>query len=361
MNILRNEKPLLFTPGPVMMSKEILDIGSIQNPYFRTEGFSGLVKLCDALLNNIIGNIGRSVFLTSSGTGAMDAAVSNLIGQERVLIVSGGTFGERWVEICKFYNIEHSVFRVPFGKNLSLNKFEDAVKNTDVVLAQATETSSGQKFPIREMGEICHKNNSLFIVDAIMGFLADEYRMDKWHVSATVLSSQKGLCLPSGLSMLVLGEMAIARLKSSRSYYFNIEDALSNAYRGQTPWSPNITILHQLKARLDRIQRMGVDAILDHVKCIAKDLRHKFKVVPFEIVAETPSNSITSFRSDDDQFDAYDLFRYLHENYNIYIAPLAGRYSKTVIKVSHLGELNKDNNSSLVSAIIEYNDRKTKK
>lgn len=251
----------LFTPGPVNMKKVILKAGSKQPPYFRTTEFSDLNLENERMLLSLIKSHGRIVVLTSAGTGGMDAVVTNFVDTSKVLVVNGGTFGKRWSELCKFYNCDYVEIKVPFGRNIDLEQFENMIiqHGAKIVLAQGTETSSGQRFPLKEMGEITYEHGVLFIVDAITSFLADPYEMDPWHIDVSVLSSQKGLCLPPGISIVVIGPKADEHLLAlkSKSFYFDLKRELSDMLRGQTSFSPAVSAIYQLNLQLKHFIKRG--------------------------------------------------------------------------------------------------------
>ncbi|HNX59147.1 MAG TPA: aminotransferase class V-fold PLP-dependent enzyme, partial [Spirochaetota bacterium] len=244
----------LFTPGPVNIREEILEIGGQQHPYFRTKYFSEMNLETEKVLLDLIDcKKGKIVPLTASGTGAMDMVVSNIVDpRDHVMIINAGTFGHRWCDICDFYKIPYYEYRVPFGKNIDLNDLFKTIDQQNVthLLMQATETSSGQSMPVKQIGDFLKARNVFFVVDAITAFLADEYSMDRFNVDVTVLSSQKGFAVPPGFAFLVLSEKAVdvAMKRESRSYYFNIKAYLEDMKRGQTPFSPSITLLAQINA-----------------------------------------------------------------------------------------------------------------
>lgn len=352
----------LFTPGPVTMGKSILDEGGKQHPYFRTKVFSKLMlNIQDLITEFIYCNKGSVVPLGASGTGAIDCAFTNLIeDNDSILIINNGTFGQRLVEISEFYNFNYINYIVPFGKEPDLQIIEKYIveNSITVIITQGTETSSSQKIPVKEIGLLSKKYNTFFIVDAITAFLIDKYNMDNSFIDVSILSSQKGFCVPPGVSFLVLNPKAVTRLDKikSKSFYFNIKDYLKNMERGQTPYSPPITILHQIETKLLSIKDKGLDTYLSEIDIVAKDLRKRMSGLPFIIVANNPSNTLTSYRYSgiNRDFDAYELFNNLMEEHNIYITPVGGEYAKSDIRIAHIGNLTIDDNKILVDIIKNY-------
>lgn len=351
----------LFTPGPVNISEDVLRIGGEQQPYFRTEEFSKInIENEKIILELINAEKAKFIPLTASGTGAMDAVVANLVtNDDKVLIINGGSFGERWVEICEFYGFNYIDYTVEFGKNINLKEFEKTVtdENITVILAQGTETSSGQAHPIKKIGEIIKNRDILFVVDAITAFLADEYKMDDWNIDVTVMSSQKGFALPLGMAYIVMNEKAIEKCKKikSKSFYFDLKVYLSNLERGQTPFSPAITLIKQFNFQVKKIKEIGINNHLDKIKYLANDFRNRIKDLPVELIAENPSNCITTLRiRETSSGNAFELFTILKNNYEIYINPTGGKQSSSDFRVSHLGELTENDNKYLVELLTEY-------
>jgi aspartate aminotransferase-like enzyme len=248
---------MLYVPGPVNTSEGMSDIS-----YFRDSDFSDLILENETLLKEAIGcKDGRVVPLTCSGTGAMDAVATNLISkQDKVLVVEGGTFGRRWHEINEFYGKDVVRYPVEFGRNINFEKFSGVLneKEPSVILIQHHETSSGQLYDIKKIGEITKEKGILFIVDAICSFLTDPYNMDEYGVNVTVLSSQKGLRLDGGMSFIILNDNAIEHLKDVEklSYYNNLDSYLDNYNlgRGNTPFTPPVRMIFELNQRLRNLE-----------------------------------------------------------------------------------------------------------
>ena len=240
----------LFTIGPVQMFPETLDIRAQQIPYFRTTEFSQMMLKTDLLLKKVAGTGPESkvIYLTASGTAAMEATVMNCFSSEdKVLVIAGGTFGQRFAEICRVHEIPSESIVLKFGEILTrevLEKYND--QGFTGMLVNLHETSTGQLYDIGIISEFCKRNGLYLIVDAISTFLCDEFYMDEWGIDVTILSSQKGFCLAPGLSMIVLNGKIIREKvlpKKVKSMYFNFNDYLCNIARGQTPFTPAVGIL----------------------------------------------------------------------------------------------------------------------
>ena len=288
---------LYVFPGNI--EDEILQLAAQQIPYMRTGAFSALVKECEQWLLQLIGcTNGRVIFYTASGTGAMDAVVTNYVTQKKkAFIVAGGSFGYRWRELCSCYNCQYELFAVPFNKEIDYETLEQAVKDAkpDVFLCQHHETSSGQLFDLEAISAICQKYNVSLVVDAISSFLTDPLNMDKLKLDICITSSQKGLNIPPGLSLVVLSQKALNENFSHKGYYFDFKENLKNLEIGQTPYSPATTLFLQLHARLKKNIKLGAEKFIEDANRKALYFRELCKKNGWETPTETPSNSITGF------------------------------------------------------------------
>lgn len=331
---------LYVFPGNI--EKEILDIGIKQIPYMRTQEFSNLVKSSERILLSLINcPEGKVIFYTSSGTGAMDAVVSNFVSsQKRALVIAGGSFGYRWKDICNYYNCPIDIFEVPFAEEIDYNKLEQFIGNNkpDVLLCQHHETSTGQLFNLKKISQICKQHNVYLIADVISSFLSDPLDMNELNIDIAITSSQKGLNIPPGLSFVILSKRIVNKLFSHKSYYFDFEENLNNLVRGQTPYSPATTIFLQLYHRLKLDIECGSASIINSVKQKALYFRDLCKKNNWEIPAQNPSNCITGFyvkRNGDKIFE-------MLAKQNIYIMPGS---RPSFFRVSHLGvQTNEDLN-----------------
>lgn len=221
MKKLEHKDYLNFTVGPVLMDDRTREIGSDQIPYFRTDEFSHITFESERLMKEIIktGEESRAIFLTASGTGAMEATVmSTLTDKDKALVVNGGSFGERFVQLCEIHDIPHEEIKLEYGQTLTkeiLGRYKD--QGFTAFLVNVHETSTGILYDIDLIGDFCKEQNMFLIVDSISSFLADEYDMDKHHIDVTVLASQKAIALPPGVSIIVVNEKARKRIENNKN------------------------------------------------------------------------------------------------------------------------------------------------
>lgn len=283
-----------FTPAITNMSTDILEIGGKQPEHFRTDKFLDLMGCSQQRLLNLIGcHNGRVAFMTCSGTGAMDATVANLIDRnERVLIINGGTFGQRWVDICQAYQLNYQEFVPNFADDIDLNSLGDTIKRfrPTTMLMQATETSSMQMFPVKVVGQLCADNGIKFIVDAITSFAIDEFNMDEYNISVAILSSQKGLMLAPGLAMIILKDGLELAKNRSASFYLDLTKYFRPHYDVSIPFTPHLIAMEQLSSRLAEMEKMGMQVVVNLVAKRARLFRSMLQGLPLRLVSQTPSN-----------------------------------------------------------------------
>ena len=351
-----------FTVGPVQSSEKVRSIGAEQVPYFRTPEFSDLMKENEKLMKKFAkaSDDSRVVFITGSGTASMEACVMNLFtSEDKVLVVNGGSFGNRFVQLCEIHDVPHEVIALEKGKTLTreeLYKY-DGMGFTGF-LVNMHETSTGVLYDIDMISEFCKKNDIFLLVDAISAFLANPINVKEQHVGAMITGSQKALACPPGISVIVLSPEAIERIERNKvkSMYFDLQDALKNGERGQTPFTPAVEILIQINERLKEIEAQGgVESEIKRIATLAEDFRTKIKELPFEIMSESLSNAVTPLHPT--TASAYDIFTTLKDEYEIWVCPNGGDLADTLFRVGHIGYLTEADNDALIHALEDMKKR----
>ena len=343
----------IFTPGPVKMSKEILELGAKQTPYFRNNEFSNVLLSCEKNLLSLVNAPENSkvIFLTASGTAGMESVVMNLLNEnDNALVVNGGGFGQRFVDICSSYEIKHTNYKV---KNTNLKDISQNINgnNFNTFIVNAHETSIGHLYDLEAIGNFCKESNILNIVDAISMFTTDELDMQKQNIDTIILSSQKGLALPPGLTMIILNEKSIEKLNDIKSYYFNFKNYLKDGVRGQTPYTPCVSIILQLEYRLNQIIKDGgINSTIKKANDIANHFREEISSLKFSFYSEFMPNAMTTLRVPNN-INAKDIVNILENEYKIIVCPNGGDIGKELFRISHMGNLNKNDINDLVSAL----------
>lgn len=353
---------LNFTVGPVMASEIVCAIGGEQVPYFRTPEFSELMLENEKLMLEFAKAPANSrvAFMTNSSTGSMEAVVMNCFtALDKVLVINGGSFGQRFVDLCEIHDVPYEALYLNHGQKLTRERlYEYDRKGFTGLLVNVDETSTGVLYDSEMIGQFCEKNNLFYVCDCVSAFLADHFDMAHCGADVMITGSQKVLACPPGVSMIVLSPKALERVNHAdvKSMYFNLSDVLKNMERGQTPFTPAVGILRQINARLNEIKNAGgADAEIMRVAAQAQDFRKKIMELPFSFVSESPANAVTPIHPLN--ADAYMIFTELKDNYNIWICPNGGDMKNTVFRVGHIGYLNHDDNTTLINALRDMQKR----
>lgn len=353
---------LNFTVGPVMSNDAVRAIGAEQVPYFRTPEFSAVMLENEQLMKEFAKaeDDARVVFITGSGTASMEATVMNVFDKkDRVLVVNGGSFGHRFVELCQIHDVPYEEIKLEPGKALKkehLDAYDG--KGYTGFLVNVHETSTGVHYDMNLISNFCKKNNIFLVVDAISSFLADDFNMKELGVQVMITGSQKALACPPGISVIVLSHEAVERVESHdvKCMYLNLKSALKNGERGQTPFTPAVGTLRQINARLKEIKAAGgVESEIKKIAALAQDFREKIKGLPFEIVSESMSNAVTPLHPLN--VSAFSVFLTLKDEYGIWICPNGGEMKDIIFRVGHIGALTKDDNTTLVNALKDLQKR----
>lgn len=353
-----------FTVGPVQSSDAVLAIGSEQVPYFRTEEFSQVMLENEHLIKKFANasDDSRVVFMTSSGSGGMEAAIMNtLTRDDKALVVNGGTFGARFVELLTLHNIPFTEIILEPGKALKpehLAPYED--KGYTAFLLQKHETSTGVHYDLKLVSDFCKRNDCFLIVDNISSFLCDTFEMDKLGAGIMITGSQKALACPPGIAIIVLSPSALQRVEKSSCccQYFDLKSALRNQVRGQTPWTPAVGILRQINARLKEIESAGgVETEIARTTRLANYFREMLREnnLPFEIVSESLSNAVTPLHPTTQS--AYQIFLRIKDEYGMWVCPNGGSMKDTIFRVGHIGCLTEKDYDQLISAFLDLRDK----
>lgn len=354
-----------FTVGPVQSSDAVRAIGAEQVPYFRTAEFSETMLENERLIKKFAHTTedSRVVFMTCSGSGGMETAIMNCLTKEdKALVVNGGSFGERFVELLTLHEIPFTEIKLEHGKALKPGHLEEYEgKGYTAFLLQKHETSTGVHYDIDMVGDFCKRNGCFLIVDTISTFLCDPFDMAACGAGVMITGSQKALACAPGISVMALAPSALARIEKNKCccQYLDLKLALKNMDRGQTPWTPAVGILRQINVRLKEIDAMGgAEAEIARCASLAKYFRDKLVEhnLPFEIISESLSNAVTPLHPITQS--ANEIFLKIKDEYGMWICPNGGSMKDTVFRVGHIGFLHKEDYDKLIAAFLELKDKK---
>ena len=345
-----------FTVGPVQSSEEVRAIGAEHVPYFRTPEFSAVMLENEALMQRFAKapEGARTVFITGSGTASMEAAVMNVFTPaDKVLLVNGGSFGQRFHELCEIHQIPFEEIRLDTGKALTAAHLKDYEnRGFTGFLVNIHETSTGVRYDADLIGDFCRRNGLFLVVDAISSFLADPFDMGAMGADVMITGSQKALACPPGISVMVLSKRAVERIEKNqvRCMYFDLKSALKNGERGQTPFTPAVGTLLQIHARLKAIEAAGgVEKETAKIAALAADFRSRISDLPLTVCSDAMSNAVTPLMTQN--CSAYDVFTVLKDEYGIWVCPNGGEYKEKIFRVGHIGDLTVEDNAVLADAL----------
>lgn len=342
------------------MHEETLQIAAKQLPYFRTPEFSDIMLDNKRMFEASIyaPEETETVFLTASGTAAMEAAVMNCFtGKDKLLVINGGGFGKRFAEICALHHIPYDDLYLAFGEILTeerLKKYENS--GYTGLLVNLHETSTGQLYDIHMLSAFCRKQNMYFVVDAISAYGADAINFEQDGIDVLIVSSQKALALSPGLAIVAIsGRIYRDRVMKieSGSMYFDFKLHIENLKRGQTPFTPAVGILLELHERLEYIQSIGIDGLRKRIDDLTDYFRKQLIENDFKLPEYPLSNALTSVILEP---YAKEMYTRLKEDYGLVVTPNGGALENVLIRVGHLGNVDRQDYERLINAMKEVRE-----
>lgn len=346
----------LFIVGPTEIEQDILELGALPQVYMRTPAFSNRLHKIYENLQYVFQTKNPVFMFAASGTGSLNAACNNFVNRgDKVIVINGGSFGHRWVELNERAGANVVEAKVEFGKSINPQVISDLMKqnpDTAAVFATLDETSSGALTDVKSIGKILKDYpNTLFIVDCVSALIIEPFYMDEWGVDVATTASQKALAIPSGLCFMAVSDKAMAKAETvtTRPYYFDVLEHLKDWKRDQTPFTPAISLIYQLERRLEKIKTEGLENLQKRYFDLTNYLRDKMAGLGFTMIPEHPSNCVSAYWSG--KYDAKILVKELQERYEIEIAPSGGDLATKMFRIGNFGNINKNDIDDLVNKI----------
>jgi len=351
----------LRLPGPTFVPQSVLAASSRPLINHRGPEFASLLAALTRALQDFLRTQGDVLLLTSSGSGAMEAAVANTLSRgDRVLVFSNGAFGERFHSIAKSYGVDARRVDVTWGRavdpdlvrdELAKEKGKDAAK---AVLLTHNETSTGVLNPLKDIAEVVRESGKLFIVDSIAGAGATEVEVDDWGIDVLVSASQKSWGAPPGVAIVTMGPRAWKAYDRSDlpKAYFDLQQAKASLEKAQTPSTPAVTVFIALQESLKLMAEEGIASICQRHRDLAYATRRGVQALGLQLFADEAhaSPTVTSFRSPT-RVDARNLIRILRESYDTVIAGGQGRLEGQIGRIGHMGFVTLQDMVSFLSAL----------
>jgi aspartate aminotransferase-like enzyme len=349
-------KTRLFTPGPTPLLPAAQFAMAAADIHHRTAEFRALYTRVLAQLKEFVGTKNDVILLASSGTGAMEASVSNLTSPgDRVLVLTAGKFGERWSALAKAFGCEVDVVSAPYGQTFALDQVKAALKlETRAVFMQATETSTGVRHCVPAVAKLLKETRSdaLLIVDAITGLGTSHLDMDGWGIDVLIGGSQKSVMIPPGLSYLAVGQRAWDRMEATYNprYYFDLRKERKNAKNGESAYTPSVALIAGLGAALDWIAAQAATAenpagdlatgrrkLVENAETIAAMTRAAVQALGMTLFApDAPSAAATAVLPPKG-IDSGVVVKELKSRFGVIITNGQGEMKGQIFRIAHLG------------------------
>jgi len=341
-------KTRLFTPGPTPLLPAAQFAMAAADMHHRTPEFRALFQKVLAQLKVFVGTKNDVLLLSCSGTGAMEASVSNLTSPgDRVLVLTAGKFGERWTGLAKAFGCEVDVLSAPYGQTFDMAEVKKALKpEHKVVYTQATETSTAVRHDIGAIAKIVGATDSILVVDGITGLGTTHFDVDAWGIDVLIGGSQKAVMIPPGLAYLSVSERAWVAMEKTKNprYYFDLRKERKNAVKGESAYTPAVALIAGLGAALDYIAgqaggdlEKGRIALVDNAQVNAEATRAGLVALGFTLFAPTAPAAAATAVAVPEGMDSGTVVKALKARFAAVTANGQGEMQGKIFRVAHLG------------------------
>jgi len=343
-------KTRLYTPGPTPLLPAAQFAMAAADIHHRTPEFRALFQKVLAQLKVFVGTKNDVLLLSSSGTGAMEASVSNLTSPgDKVLVLTAGKFGERWVDLTKAFGCEVEVLKAPYGQTFDLADVKKALKPEHrAVYMQATETSTAVEHDVEGIAKLLKEAapDALLVVDGITGLGTTHFDVDGWGIDVLIGGSQKAVMIPPGLAYLSVSEKAWAAMEKAKSprYYFDLRKERKNAVKGESAYTPAVALVAGLGAALDYIAgqaggdlEKGRIALVNNARVNAAGTRAGLVALGFTLFAPTAPAAAATAVAVPEGMNSGDVVKTLKSRFALVTANGQGEMQGKIFRVAHLG------------------------
>lgn len=336
------KKYYLLSPGPTPVPENVLSVAAKPIIHHRTPEFSDIfMEVIEGL--KYVFQTKQDVFvLTSSGTGAMEAAVASTISSgDKVIVLNGGKFGARWSRICRIYKAQVREVDLEWGVDFTKEQLAEELKanpGTKAVFTTLSETSSGTVYDIQGYGEVLADSEAILVVDGISGVGATPCPMDEWKVDILVAGSQKSFMIPPGLAYISFSLKAwnLVEKSTSSTFYFDAKAYKKSLGKRTTPYTPAVSLVIQQKEALDIIKSLGLEKLFEHHRILGDTTRAGVKALGLELLSKRPGNILTAIKVPEG-IDGLQLVKTMQAKYKAYIAGGQDPYKGKIFRIAHLG------------------------
>ena len=342
-------KNRLFTPGPTPLLPAAQTAMASFTAHHRTADFRALFQQVLADMKEFVGTKNDVLVLACSGTGVMEASVSNLTSPgDKVLVLTAGKFGERWTGLAKAFGCNVDVLSVPYGETFSLEAIRSRVtSDVRAVFVQATESSTGARHDVEAIAKIvrAHGDGTLLVVDAITGLGTTHLNVDSWGVDVIIGGSQKALMMPPGLAYCAVSERAWKRMETTTSprYYFDLRKERKSAAKGESAYTPATSLFAALGAALTFVRGLGSgnlvkgrEELVHNAEICAEMTRAGAKALGLKLYASSPAAALTAICAPDG-VDSSKIVKEFRESFDAVVANGQGEMKGKLFRIAHIG------------------------
>ena len=337
------QKRYLLTPGPTPVPEEVLLSMARPIIHHRTPQFMAILKEAVEGLKYVFQTKNDVFLFASSGTGAMESSVTNLLSAgDRAIVVRGGKFGERFTEICQAYGVDVINIDVEWGNAVDPNRIKNILatdKTIKAVYVTLCETSTAVVNDIKAIGEVVAKTDAVLVVDVISGLGSIEFKTDDWKVDVAIGGSQKGLMIPPGLAFVSISEKALAMVKISNlpKYYFCYKAAKKAADKDDTPWTPAVTLIIGLVEAIKMIKQETLEGVILRQRKMAEAIRAAAKAMGMELFAPNAASDAVTAIKVPPSIDGAKLVKIMRDTYGVGIAGGQSELKGKIIRIASMG------------------------
>ena len=352
------KRNLLLTPGPTQIPPDICAALGKPIIHHRTPQFKENLKEAISGLQFVLQTKNDVYLLASSGTGAMEAAVANLLSAgDNAITVESGKFGERWTELCHAYHAQVKVIEVPWGQTVSPSQIKtllDADKDIKAVFITHCETSTGVTADVQAIADIVKNTNAVLVVDAVSSLGVIDLQMDNWGVDVIVSGSHKGFMLPPGLAFISVNDRAFQLIEQSSSprYYFDLRKSKKAAAKTDTPFTPTIGIIIALNESLRSIKKRGLEGSFAVYAKLAEGVRAAAKALGLTLFPDESciSNVLTAINLPE-EIDGNQVVDIMRDVHGITTAGGQAQLTGKIIRIAHMGCISKEDILTGISSL----------
>ncbi|HAA81914.1 MAG: L-aspartate aminotransferase / phosphoserine aminotransferase [Thermotoga sp. 47_83] len=348
------KKHYIMAPGPTPVPNDILTEGAKETIHHRTPQFVSIMEETLESAKYVFQTKHNVYAFASTGTGAMEAAVANLVSPgDKVIVVVAGKFGERWKELCQAYGADIVEIALEWGDAVTPEQIEEALnKNPDakVVFTTYSETSTGTVIDLEGIARVTKEKDVVLVTDAVSALGAEPLKMDEWGVDVVVTGSQKGLMLPPGLALISLNDKAWELVEKSRSprYYFDLR-AYKKSYP-DNPYTPAVNMIYMLRKALQMIKEEGIENVWERHRILGDATRAAVKALGLELLSKRPGNVVTAVKVPEG-IDGKQIPKIMRDKYGVSIAGGQGKLKGKIFRIAHLGYMSPFDTITAISAL----------